>query len=136
MNIKKGFHLRNVCGENIIVAEGEENIDFSNIISMNESSSALWKEAERQKEFSVESLTTYLCSLYDVEQSVAQQDVERLVSQWAVAGIIEGNGLPDISGVEVPLLKSEDDSSAAHRQAQPVTEKPKKKGFFARLFGK
>ena len=39
MKAKKGFNLRNVCGEQIIVAEGKENIDFSNIISMNEFSS-------------------------------------------------------------------------------------------------
>ena len=38
MKAKKGFKLRTVCGESIIVAEDKENIDFSNIISMNESS--------------------------------------------------------------------------------------------------
>ena len=32
MNTKKGFRLRTVCGENIIVAEGIENIDFSRIV--------------------------------------------------------------------------------------------------------
>ena len=46
MKIKKGFVLRNVCGENIIVAEGKENIDFTKIISMNESSAYLWKNVE------------------------------------------------------------------------------------------
>ena len=35
MKIKKGFVLRDICGENIIVAEGKENIDFTKIISMN-----------------------------------------------------------------------------------------------------
>ena len=42
MKTKKGFNLRTICGENIIVAEGVENIDFSRIISMNES--AAFKE--------------------------------------------------------------------------------------------
>lgn len=27
MKAKNGFNLRTVCGENILVAEGEENID-------------------------------------------------------------------------------------------------------------
>ena len=35
MKQKTGFVLRNICGENIIVAEGKENMNFSNIISMN-----------------------------------------------------------------------------------------------------
>ena len=43
MKAKKGFKLRDVCGEKIIVAEGKENIDFSNIISMNESAAYLWE---------------------------------------------------------------------------------------------
>ena len=41
MKAKKGFNLREVCGQHIIVAQGKENIDFSNIISMNESSAWL-----------------------------------------------------------------------------------------------
>ena len=36
MKTKQGFRLRQVCGENVIVGEGIENIDFSKIISMNE----------------------------------------------------------------------------------------------------
>ena len=48
MKAKNGFNLRTVCGENILVAEGEENIDFSNIISMNESSAYLWNSIQTQ----------------------------------------------------------------------------------------
>ena len=44
MKAKTGFHLRNICGENVIVAEGIENIDFSKIISMNESAAYLWQK--------------------------------------------------------------------------------------------
>ncbi|MCF0192026.1 MAG: PqqD family protein, partial [Prevotella sp.] len=36
MKIKDGFKIRQVCGENIVVAEGEANIDFSVVISINE----------------------------------------------------------------------------------------------------
>ena len=51
MKQKKGFNLRNVCGEQIIVAEGKENIDFSNIISMNESSAYLWQKLEGKEQW-------------------------------------------------------------------------------------
>ena len=46
MRAKKGFNLRTVVGEQIIVAEGKENIDFSTIISMNESSAYLWRNIQ------------------------------------------------------------------------------------------
>lgn len=88
MKQKKGFRLRNVCGENIIVAEGVENIDFSRIISMNESSAFLWKKVEGS-EFSEQDLIAYLTDEYDVSEEVAGNDVKSLVRKWIEAGIVE-----------------------------------------------
>ena len=53
MKTKKGFRLRDICGEHIVVAEGIDNIDFSKIISMNESSAYLWEKVQGEKEFTV-----------------------------------------------------------------------------------
>ena len=50
MKTKKGFRLRIICGENVVVAEGIENIDFSKIISMNESAAYLWQKVEGLRE--------------------------------------------------------------------------------------
>ena len=87
MKTKKGFRLRNICGENIIVAEGVENIDFSRIISMNESSAYLWKKVEGQ-DFTEKDLTEYLTEEYDVDEETAQKDVKTLIAKWLDAGII------------------------------------------------
>lgn len=87
MKTKKGFRLRNICGENIIVAEGVENIDFSRIISMNESSAYLWKKVEGQ-DFTEKDLTDYLTEEYDVDEETAQKDVTTLIAKWFDAGII------------------------------------------------
>ena len=88
MKAKKGFNLRSICGERVIVAEGKENIDFSNIISMNEPSAYLW-DSIGEKEFTVDMLANLLTSHYDVERAVALADVQALVQQWREAGIIE-----------------------------------------------
>ena len=88
MKAKKGFNLRVVCGENIIVAEGEENIDFSNIISMNESSAYLWQKVQ-DKDFSVDDMAQLLMEEYEVDEATAKKDVEVLADQWRQAGIIE-----------------------------------------------
>ena len=37
MRIKKGFELRDVCGEKVVIASGIENVDFSQMIALNES---------------------------------------------------------------------------------------------------
>lgn len=89
MKIKKDFNLREVCGEYIIVAEGKDNIDFCNIISMNESSAYLWKQVQN-KEFDADTLTELLTDEYDVDKETAMKDVKALIEQWVDAGIVEG----------------------------------------------
>ena len=88
MKAKPGFNLRVVCGENIIVAEGEENIDFSTIISMNESSAYLWQNIQG-KEFTHEDLVGLLTQEYEVDEATAMKDVKALTELWLQAGIIE-----------------------------------------------
>ena len=88
MKAKPGFNLRVVCGENIIVAEGEENIDFSNIISMNESSAYLWQNIQG-KECTHEDLVGLLTQEYEVDEATAMKDVKALTELWLQAGIIE-----------------------------------------------
>ena len=88
MKTKKGFNLRTVCGENIIVAEGLDNIDFSRIINLNESAAFLWKNIQ-EKDFDVELLTSLLTAEYDVDEQTAHQDVVKLIDEWDKAGLID-----------------------------------------------
>lgn len=88
MKIKKGFRLRTICGENVIVAEGIENIDFSKIISMNESSAYLWKSIG-DNPFTTEDLANLLCEDYEVDKATALDDAKAVAGQWLEAGIIE-----------------------------------------------
>jgi len=88
MKTKKGFRLRNVCGENIIVAEGIENIDFSRIISMNESSAYLWNKVQNT-DFTIDDMTRLLLDEYEVDEATARSDAEALAQKWIEAGIVE-----------------------------------------------
>ena len=88
MKTKKGFVLRNVCGENIIVAEGKENIDFTKIISMNETAAYLWKNVEG-KEFDSDTLMSLLIDEYEVDDATANKDAKNIAKQWIEAGIAE-----------------------------------------------
>ena len=88
MKTKKGFRLRNICGENVIVAEGIENIDFSRIISMNESAAYLWNKIQ-SIDFTANTLIDLLLEEYEVSREDAAQDVNQLIEQWQKAGIVE-----------------------------------------------
>lgn len=88
MRTKKGFKLREVCGEKILLAEGVEKIDFSDIISMNASSAYLWEQVDG-KDFTVEEMARLLTEQYEVEEAVALEDAKELANQWFKCGIIE-----------------------------------------------
>ena len=61
MKIKKGFVLREVCGQNVIVGEGLDAINFGRMLSLNKTAAWIWKEAARQGEFTAQSLAVALC---------------------------------------------------------------------------
>ena len=88
MKAKKGFKLRDVCGEKILLAEGAENIDFSNIISMNASSAYLWENLE-EREFTSEDMAKLLTVQYEFDDALALDDAKARADQGYSYGIIE-----------------------------------------------
>ena len=87
MKINKGFELREMCGEHIVIGTGVENIDFSKVISLNESAAWLWREVEG-KEFTPQSLAELLMQQYDVDEATALADTTALARQWVSVGIV------------------------------------------------
>lgn len=73
MRIKDGFELREICGEHVILSHGMDNIDFSKIISLNETAAFLWKEAVGKEEISEEELTATLLEAYEVDEETARR---------------------------------------------------------------
>lgn len=88
MRTKTGFVLKDVCGEKIVVAEGRENIDFTKIISMNDSAAYLWEKVQ-DMDFDVETLKSLLRDEYDVDEAMALADSKTIANQWLEAGIIK-----------------------------------------------
>ena len=138
MKAKPGFNIRNVCGQDLIVAEGEENIDFSNIISMNETSSYLWKKVQKMDSFTADVMADLLTQEYDVDKPTALADCEKLAAQWAKAGIIEGDDIPDIDIQPMDEgVKEPGDVMDNVQVGEPLEDHlPQKKGFFNRLLHK
>ena len=89
MRQKQGFTLREVCGENVIVAEGIETVDFSKLISLNETAAMIWKKAKELGDFTAEQLAEALCGTYDVDYTRALEDVRRLLDTWQETGLLE-----------------------------------------------
>ena len=88
MRQKKGFVLREVCGEKVIVAEGVETIDFGKLISLNGTAAWIWEKAAELGDFTEEQLADAICEEYDVEKSQALSDITKVVANWKEIGLI------------------------------------------------
>lgn len=97
MKAKSGFRLDNICGVNILIAEGKENLDFSKVISMNDSAAMLWEKVQG-KDFTDDDLAQILIDNYEKGDSKpltyeeALTDAKEISEQWLKAGIITNAG--------------------------------------------
>ena len=89
MRQKKGFVLREVCGEKVIVGEGIETINFNKLIAVNETAEWLWKKAESLGDFTPQLLAEALCQEYEVAPDRALADVTSVVDEWQKAGLLK-----------------------------------------------
>ena len=88
MKIKEGFVLRTICGQNVISGEGTKNVNYSKLVSLNDSAAYLFK-AVGNEEFTAERLADLLLEEYDVDRETALKDAETLCAQWKEIGIAE-----------------------------------------------
>lgn len=87
MRINEGFVLREICDEHIIIGTGIENIDFSRVISLNDSAAYLWNSV-KDSDFTLEKMVSLLMEEYDVDEVTALADATALVHQWISVGVV------------------------------------------------
>ena len=88
MKIKEGFVLRTICGQSVVSGEGTANVNFSKLVSLNDSAAYLYKKVQGH-EFTAETLAELLLAEYEVDRETALKDAEALCAQWKEIGIAE-----------------------------------------------
>ena len=78
MKIKKGFVLRVVGGESVVVPVGEMSKKFHGMINLNETGAFLWRFFT--EEHSLDEGVQALQANYNVEEEIARSDVEKFIS--------------------------------------------------------
>jgi len=84
MKIKKGFVLRIVGGENVVVPVGGMSAKFHGMINLNETGAFLWRFFS--EEHTAEEAVDALCKEYEAERETVERDVNRFVE------ILKNNG--------------------------------------------
>lgn len=79
MKIKDGFILRQVAGNYIVVAIGDEAVNFNAMITLNDTGAFLWEKL--QNETTKEELLNILLGEYDIDKETATKDLEDFIKQ-------------------------------------------------------
>ena len=61
-----------------IIAQGIENIDFNQMIVLNESSAYLWEHIVG-KSFTEADMVALLCDAYDIDEATATKDIKNFI---------------------------------------------------------
>ncbi len=88
MRIKQGCKLREIAGESVVIMQGRQGADFTQIITLNDSAVVLWKALVEQ-DFTVEDAAKVLTENFDVEHSIALADAERWIAKMNECDLIE-----------------------------------------------
>ena len=89
MRLKKGFLLREVCGERVVMGEGLGAINFGKMLALNKTAAWLWKQAQDMGDFTIEALAERLCEEYDVTADEAKADVAEIIAEWKNVDVVE-----------------------------------------------
>lgn len=87
MKLNKNFALRQIANIWVALPLGAKTVDFSGMLTLNDSGAMLWKvlEDKGDRDALVEALT----SEYEVSEERAQADVDRFLEKLIQAGCID-----------------------------------------------
>lgn len=87
MKIKKGFTLRTVMGQDVVMAEGENADSFGKIIKLNKSAATLWKELQGRT-FDAEAAADVLVAHYGIDRALALADAQDILALMTQKGLL------------------------------------------------
>lgn len=87
MRIKQDFVLRQVADTWVVLPLAERTVDFTGILTLNESGVMLWKCLEQGSDRSA--LVDLLLSEYEVSPQQASADVDEFLAKLKQAGCME-----------------------------------------------
>lgn len=87
MRVEKEFVLREIAGDYIIIPTGSTVLEFNGLITVNEVGVTLWKML--QEEVTMEQLVSGVLAEYEVEESVAREDIQAFLDTLDKGGILK-----------------------------------------------
>lgn len=86
MRIKDGYVLRPVAGNNVVIAIGQEAINFNGIVTINGAGAFLWEKL--LKETTEEEMLKALLGEYDIDEETAKKDINEFLDKLREAELL------------------------------------------------
>ena len=86
MRVKSGYILREVAGNYLVVAVGEEAMDFNGLITTNETGAFLWNKLS--SDISEQELVSAMLDEYDIDEGTAAADISSFISKLKEAELL------------------------------------------------
>jgi len=88
MRIRQGYKVREMAGENVVVARSRGTVDLTKIITLNESALLLWN-ALSGREFEAGDAARILLDSYPVEAETAERDARAWINRMIECDLVE-----------------------------------------------
>lgn len=87
MKVKKGFLIREVAGQPVVIPGKEMSETFSGMIKLNETGKYIWESLEQDK--TEDELVKGLAEKYNIPDDLARNDVQAFLAQMKEEGFLE-----------------------------------------------
>ena len=87
MKIKKGFVMREVAGQSVIIAVGAAAKSYNGMIKLNDTAKIAWKCLENGCE--IDDMVNAIIDEYDVDKETVKKDMEKFIEALEGANILE-----------------------------------------------
>ncbi len=87
MKVREGFILKNMGTQAVVIAIGSASKVFNGMVKLNETGELMWEKLVEGA--TREELIAAILEVYEVEEEVAQKDVDRFIEKLKKPGIIE-----------------------------------------------
>ena len=88
MRINQNCKVREIAGENVVIMQGRNGADLTQIITLNESALILWQTLSGS-DFDVEDAQRVLTENFEVDDATALRDAQQWVERMRECKLIE-----------------------------------------------
>jgi len=86
MKIKEGYILRQVAGNSIVIAVGDEALNFNGIITINGAGTFLWEKLAEGADKN--ELLSAMLAEYDIDEETASKDIDEFIEKLKKADLL------------------------------------------------